>query len=204
MARNKPRAWSNLKGQLPDYQGPDDTSERRQAILKEADERAARTMDELAAEWDALEEEEEFEELARKERNIKYAALEIIILRQLEKVKEVAGTDMWRGDGQTFSPKFTPRPIVSDPAALMAWIKAKSLESLLTLSTGRLASLVKEALDMDAAAVLTPAERAALQPGDPASGAPPPGVTTFLQTSVHHTSTKTKRARRVEDADGPF
>lgn len=170
-----------------------------QKVFEAKDARQAKTMNELALEWADLEEEEEFEELAQSERNIKYAALERRILEELEKVKQVAGTDMWRGEGHTFSPKFTPRPVVTDLPALMAWIKSTGQEHQLTLPKPRLKSIVCEALDTELAASMTVAQRAELKPGDPSSGACPPGVSAFLDTGVHHTGGKRKSKRKEED-----
>jgi hypothetical protein len=199
--RNKPKKWSNLEGQLPRDTSAE-LSERFQQVLAEADKRNGRTMQALQDEWVDLEEEEAFAKLAEYERNVKFEALERRILEELEKVKAVSGGDMWRGAAKTFSPKFTPRPSVEDAAKLMAWIKATGQEHQLTLPAPRLKSIVCEALDTDAAALLTPAERAQLKPGDPASGAPPPGVTVFLDKSVHHTTVKTSSP--VPDDDNPF
>lgn len=204
MARNKPRKWSNLKGQLPAVEEP---SEWMMKVLAEKDKLAGKSMAELKDEYAALEEEQRFEDLARAERNIKFAALEKRILEELAKIKELAGTDMWRGDGHTFSPKYTPRPVVKDPAALMDWIKQRGLQELLSLPSARLKSIVVEALNTEMAAMMSPAERAALKPGDPGSGMPPPGVEVFLHETVHHTSGTKKSARRSSDdtdEDAPF
>lgn len=190
MARaGKPRKWSNLKGQIPDA-APSETTEWMAKVYIEKDGLAGKTMQEMQDEWVALEEEEEFAKLAESKRNITYKALELRILEELQKVKAIAGTDMWRGENKTFSPKFTPHPTVTDPVALMKWIHDTNQEAQLTLSAPRLKSIVNEALDTEAAVAMTPAQRAELKPGDPASGAPPPGVAVFLQTGVHHTSVK--------------
>ncbi len=210
MARgNKPRKWSNMKGTLPDHPEQVELTDRVKEILKRKDALAGKSMKELAIEYDALEQEEEFEELTRYERNIEYEAVERSVLEQLEKVREVAGTDLWRGEGQTFSPKYTLSPVVEDPVALMDWVKATKQESLLRLLPSALQSIVTEAMNTEISLALTPAERAALKPGQPGSGQPPPGVTVFLRTSVNHTSGR-KKARRSSGPDdappipGPF
>lgn len=199
---NKPRKWSNLKGIVPDDPEQVVLTEWMIKVLEAKDERQAKSMQELQDEWSDLEEEEAFAELAQSERNIKYAALERRILEELEKVKAVAGTDMWRGERKTFSPKLTLRPTVNDLSALMQWIHDTGQESQLSLPAPRLKSIVCEAMDTDAAVSMTPAERAALKPGAPASGQPPPGVKVFLQTGVNHTTVK--KAGPPPDDDIPF
>lgn len=202
MARaNKPRKWSNLKGQIPD--APVEVSEHTEKIFAARDERRGRPLAELADEWADLEEEEAFAKLAEEKRNIIYAALEGLILDALKTVKDVAGTDMWRGERKTFSPQFTPRPTVKDPAALRKWIEDTGQHDQLSLSAPRLKAIVCEALDTEAAAAMTPAQRAQLKPGDPSSGVAPPGVEVFLQQTVHHTTVKRASAVPVDD-EGPF
>jgi hypothetical protein len=204
MARNKTRKWSNLKGAVPDAPDQVELTPRMLEIFQEKDARAAKTMDELTAEYAALEEEEAYEALAAAKRSILYEALDRRILEELDKIKAIAGTDMWRGQGRTASPKYTPNPIVKDPAALKAWIKDNKLEDLLTLSSPRLKSIVCEALDSEIALALTPAQRAQLKPGEPGSSQPPPGVEVFLRTSVHHTSAKRRAITPDDDVETPF
>lgn len=223
--RDKTRKWSNMKGQIPDAV---DLSPRAALVIAEADKRRWKpavepsgalvevvpgvqvevTMDDLAAEYNNLEEEEAFEDMARDRRNIVYDALTKRILEEIEKVKAIAGTDMWRGQDQTFSPKYMLNIRVTDPVALRKWVRETDQEHLLTLPSGRLKAIVGEALNTDAAAAMTPGERAALKPGMPASGQPPPGVEVSLFTTIHHTSTKPgKRTRGSSDPDdtsGPF
>jgi hypothetical protein len=207
MARKKTGGkWSNLKGQFPEAT-PVELSDRMVEVFAAKDARKDATMDELIAERAALEEEEAFEDLARADRSVKYEALDRRILEELDKVKQIAGTDMWRGDGRTASPKITPQPIVEDIVALTEWIKDTGLyDTLFTLSKPRLKATVCEALETDAAAALTPAQRAALKPGAPGSGAPPPGVKVHLRTTVHHTSAKQRAPRHVaaDPDDVPF
>lgn len=197
----KARKWSNLDGQLPEEPKP--LSEREVKIRVEVDKLRgmavdndtgelipAKTMRELAADYAGLVEEESFEDLAQKKRSVKYEALERVIYDELRRVQELSGQDMWRGEGQTFSPKFSPIPVITDMAALEAWIEANGYEYLYTIDGGRLKNLVVEALDTDAAAAMSPAERAALKPGEAASGQPPPGVSVFLRKGVNRTETK--------------
>lgn len=202
--RNKPRKWSNLQGQLA--ADPEETtlSPWMEEVLVLKDERKDKTMDELALEFADLEEEEAFADLATSERNKKFKAIELRVLDELKRVEAVAGTDMWRGQGQTFSPKYTPRPVVTDPAALMQWIRETGQEDQLTLSAPRLKSIVNEVLDTELAALMSPAARAALKPGDAGSGLLPPGVAAFLQTSVHHTSAKKPTSGPSDPDDVPF
>lgn len=208
--RDKTRKWSNLKGQIPEAV---DLSPRGAEVIKLADERRQKedgspvVIDDLALEWNGLEEEEEFETLAREQRNVIYDALTKRILEELERVKQLAGTDLWRGQDQTFSPKYMLNIKVSDPVALRKWVEETGQQHLLTVPTGRLKGIVSECMDTDKAAAMTPAERAQLKAGQPGSGMPPPGVEVSLFTTVHHTSTKPgKKTRGSSDPDdsGPF
>lgn len=198
MARNKVRKWSNLKGQVPDAP-VNETTEWMQEVFREKDARKDKSMDELQEEYAQLSEADEAAEAERAKRNIKYAALDRCILTKLEDVKKVSGQDMWRGNGHTFSPKFSPRPVVEDKAALRAWIKETNQEDQLELPTGRLNAIIAECMNTDLAKILTPAQRAMLRPGDPGSGIPPPGIKLFLQTSVHHTSPKVRPGGAAPD-----
>lgn len=202
MAKKKGRKWSNLEGQLPDE--PVALTERETKIRAEADKLrglaidektgqpfVAKTMKELAEEYSVLCEEEDFESLAHKERSVKYESLERVIYSELQKVEQLSGQDSWRGAGQTFSPKFTVIPIVTDKARLIHWIKTNGHEEyLLDVKESRLKEVVLAALNTDAAAAMTPAERANLKAGEAASGQPPPGVTVFMRKGVHRTATK--------------
>jgi hypothetical protein len=203
--RDKVRKWSNLKGQIPDAV---DLSPRAQLVIAEADKRRGQTtMDDLAIEWNSLEEEEAFESFARDQRNIYYDALTKRILEELDKVKTLAGTDLWRGQDQTFSPKHMLNLRVTDPVALRRWVEETDQNHLLSIPSGRLKGIVGEAMNTDIAAAMTPAERAKLKPGMPGSGQPPPGVEVSLFTTVHHTSTAPgKKTRGSSDPDdsGPF
>lgn len=202
MARGKPRRWSNLKGEVPEPVV--EMNERTRTMLERKDERAATPMPDLVQEWETLEEEESFEDLAKYDRNITFEALEKRILDELAKVQQVAGTDMWRGDGHTFSPKHILSPHVVDPSALLKWVHETDQAHLLTVPTGRLKSIVAEAMNADHASTMTPAQRAALKPGEPGSMQPPPGVAITLHTTVHHTSPKARKRRSVESDDEPF
>lgn len=218
--RDKTRKWSNLKGEIPDAV---DLSPRGQEVIAEADKRRTvpvvdaegkptgetrpATMNDHAQEWNGLEEEESFEDMAREQRNITYDALTKRILEELDRVKTLAGTDLWRGEDQTFSPKHLLNIKVTDPVALRKWVEETKQQHLLTLPTGRLKAIVGEAMNTDSAATLTPGERAKLKAGEPGSGQPPPGVEISLFTTVHHTSTTPgKKTRGSSDPDdsGPF
>jgi hypothetical protein len=89
---------------------------------------------------------------------------------------------------------------VENPQALLAWVREKNMEALLTLPSGRLNSIIAEAYNEDIVAILSPDQRATLEPGDPGSFAPPPGVKVFLQEGVHHTS-KRKKPTAEEDSE---
>lgn len=197
----KARKWSNLEGQLPEEPKP--LTDREVAIRAETDKLRgeavdpdtgqlypAKTMKELAEDYASLVEEEDFEDLAHKKRSVNYEALERVMLAELQRVQEFSGQDMWRGEGQTFSPKFVVIPVITDMVALEAWIEEKGYEYLYEIGSGKLKNLVIEALDTDAAAAMTPAERANLKPGEAASGQPPPGVSVFLRKGVNRTASK--------------
>lgn len=187
----KARKWSNLKGTLPEAPSGE-TSEWMQKVFAAKDARSDKTMAELAKEYQQLVEADEKAEEARKARNIIYEALERRILEELVKVEEVAGTDMWRGEGQTFSPKNVLRPTVTDRKALKDWIKEQGMEDLLELSHPRLQAIVNEAMDTSISATLTPKEREKLTPGQVGSGAPPPGVSVYIKTGVNRTGPRKK------------
>lgn len=195
MAKPKPRKWSNLK--LPAPPVEPEMSERFKKVLAEVDKRRWKsgdtpgvslpvTMDDLSREWAELEAADARAAAESAERGIKYDALEMRILEELKKVQELAGTDIWRGRGQTFSPKHTVCPIVRDKAALKKWIEDTRQTDLLTLAGPTLKSLTCALLER--AESMTPAERAQLKgvPGEP--GMPPPGVEVYLRPGVNRTS----------------
>lgn len=196
----KSRKWANLKGQLPE-KAQDHLSPEFKLVLEEKDKRTGKTMKELAEEYQSLEEEEAFAELEAAARRRVFDALDLLVLEKLEEVKRVAGADIWRGGDTlgTFSEKLQPRPLIKDKHTLLQWIRDTQQEHLLTLPKPRLTSIVCEALDVEEAVNMTPAERAAMQPGQPASGQPPPGVEVFLQRTVHRTSARRKVARPSDD-----
>jgi hypothetical protein len=195
----KPRKWSNLKGQLP--APPVDDNERLRRIDEAKAERLTRTMDELAAEWARLDVEHDAAKVAERERNIKYAALEARILEEIDKIKAMAGTDIWRGAPGTFSPRYLPFSTVTDRDALLKWVKDSGLEDRLVtdLPTSTLNDIVKAALDPQVVAYLTPAQRAALRPGQPGSMQPPPGVKVYLKTTVGRTDASETPAKDEEE-----
>lgn len=145
------------------------------------------TMQEIADLYRSLEAQDQKAKEQQSIRNIWYAAIERRVMELLEGVKTTSGQDMWRGAGTTFSPKFTPDPVIEDPKALRQWIADNDMEDMLTLPTGRLQEIVKSALDPEIAAILTPAarEQLAKSPGAAGSGAPPPGVKVFMRKGVN-------------------
>lgn len=207
MARNKPRANAHLVGKIPEVAV--EMNDRMARIIEEKDARRVKpdgtpvTLAELAAEYASLQEEESFEELAQKERSITYEALERRMLEELEKVKDVSGNDMWRGDGQTVSPKHVLNVHITDKIALKQWIKDTDQEHILEVPAPRLKSIVGEALNADLATGMTFAERAALKPGAPGSMQPPPGVSVSLFNTINYSSRKPKAAVMPDD-DAPF
>lgn len=184
----KPRKWSNLKGQVPAAPG-EDNNERLQRIQSERAKHEGKNMAELAAEWAALDREFTAATLAEKERNIKYDALEPLILAALDQIQALASTDIYRGPTGTFSPRYKPLPTVTDRPRLLQWIRdIGQADRLVTdLPGATLSDIIEAAYNKDVAALLTPAERAALQPGFPGSMQPPPGVNVYLKTAVGRT-----------------
>lgn len=179
-------------------------TERMVQVLKEKDERATKTMKELAEEYAGLEVEDATAAEAQSRRNILYDAIERRMLEELAKVKELSGDDTWRGESAgTFSPQFKIKPVVEDPVTLMAWVRESGREAQLRLMPATLASIVTEALETQYAALLTVSQRAELKPGEPGSGTPPPGVGVFLRETVHHTGPR-KSPSDSPTEDGPF
>jgi hypothetical protein len=212
MARAKTRKWSNLKGSEIDDSNAIELTPRQTKVLTEVDKRRVKedsgdpvTIKDLEQEWSTLEEEEGFEDQGREDRSILFAALEKRVLEELERIKDQTGIDMYRGEQVTFSPKFVLNSSVENPQVFYAWVKKKVLEHMLTMPVGRLKSIVATAMDTDLAAAMTPAQRAALEPGEPGSGVPPPGVRVTLHTTINHTSQRTRRRPAPDaDDDGPF
>jgi hypothetical protein len=124
---------------------------------------------------------------------------------------------MWRGQNQTFSPKFDVSPSVKDKSALMQWVhscvscgrtedECKCDEFInratqLSLAKPTLKSIVSEAYDSDIAELLTPAQRAQLKPGDPGSMMPPPGVSVYMVNGVNRRSTNGSGNSRKRDEE---
>lgn len=207
MARNKPRANAHLVGSLP--APPVEMNERQLRVLAEKDKLRLKedgtpyTLKDLAEQYASLEEEASFEDLAQRERSIHFEALERRMLEELEKNKDLTGIDMWRGDGQTISPKHVLNVHITDPIALRKWIKDTDQEHVLSIAAPRLKSIVAEALNADIVTAMTPAQRAALQPGQPGSMQPPPGVSVTLFSTINYTSRKPKAVAAPDD-DNPF
>ncbi len=176
----KPRKWSNVP--LPEQPEPELT-ERELKIRASMDERASKTMRELADEYQEACEEEEFETLAQAKRSVLYEALERLIGRQLTRIQEETGHDNWKSaDIGTFSPSTTVIPIVHDRHALMKHIKDQGLESLLTLESPKLRSLIADVIE--GVEKMSPAERAELNPN---LEEPIPGVKVWKKRGVRFT-----------------
>lgn len=187
MARKKAGKWANQVGTIPEEQ-KDTVSPWFKKVLEEKDTLQGLSMAELDAKWAALEAEDEAVEEARKARNIKYEALEMRILEEIERIKTISGQESWRGNGTLITPKRVLRPSVKDKAALRAWVEEHDMEAMLELPSGRLNSLVTDAFDTENASILTPAQRATLSAGMPGSQLAPPGVEVFMKTTVNRTA----------------
>ena len=177
----KARKWSNLEGQLPAPAMPDDYATK---ILARKDALRAKGVTDLAAvARQFLDVDEHQAEVTEQQANLDldYAALESLAREFLQ----ATNTDLWRGEGMTLSPRNALHASTSDRAALNAWARATERDDLLTVLPGTVTSLASEAMDLERAALLTPAERATLKPGEPGSGAPPPGVTVYLRPTIN-------------------
>jgi hypothetical protein len=188
----KKRQWSNLRGIVPE-QDEKEPTEREIAIREAIAEREAhetedgvpireKTLLELAGEYADLCEEEEFEDLAKKQRSVKYEAIERIFREKLETIHQMTGHDTFRGEGQLFSPKTLVIPIVYDPKKLRKHVDDLGMNELLELPSGRLKSLVVEQLEKFE--TMTAAERAECPH---TLVEPVPGVKLFIKRSVHRT-----------------
>ena len=176
------RKWSNLDvpGEEPSQAEP---TERELKVRELTARRSDKTMKELAAEYAAVVEEEEFADRMAAMRSILYEALERRILQDLKTVEEVSGRDIWRGEGQTFSPQILVIPQVKDRAKLLQHIKDTNQEALLTLPDPRLRSIVVKMLE--SLVEMTPAQRAESNIN---LAEPLPGVTIFTKTVVHRST----------------
>jgi len=161
MARNKPRAWANMKGVLPD--APVE-SDRELAINAAVDERKDKTMKELADEYNLLALEEEAAKAREKAISILYEAIE----RQMNRYLDSQSTDIWRdpSSGFSFWPKYDIYPSVEDKSKLMQHLRDTNQTDKLILPHPTLRSDCAEAL------------------GPTGSGVVPPGVKVYLKTSI--------------------
>jgi|SRR5579859_2184816 len=176
----KPRKWSNLEGQLP-APPSQDPPEWVQKILDAKDFRHDYTLADIEAEFAALDKEEERAKAEASDRNIRYAALESLALDRIK----ADGIDLWRGKLFSISPRFALHANVIDKAALVEWVKTTDRAELLSVMPGTVTSLAGQALDLEAAAAMTPAQRAEIKPGEPGSGATPPGIAVFLRPTIN-------------------
>lgn len=156
----KPKAWSNLKGVLPEKVEDAGFEEK---VLEKLDSLKDQSFKTLAERYDVLVVEEEKASLEEDARNVEYEALSRLMVKGLEST----GSDIWRGDKATFSSKHDIYPTVEDKAALKKWVKSQGLEDLLTLAHGTLKSECTEAL------------------GPGGSGVLPDGVKVYIKTSIN-------------------
>lgn len=188
----KGRQWSNLRGLVPEQDEKEPTerelairqaiAEREEHVDEKGDKVPAKSLRELAGEYNDLCEEEEFEDLAKKQRSVKYEAVERIFREKLERIYEETGHDTFRGEGQLFSPKTKIFVDVYDKRKLRQHIDDLGMNELLELPSGRLNSLVVEQLEKFE--TMTVAERAECPH---TVKEPVPGVRLFIKRSVHRT-----------------
>lgn len=181
----KPRKWSNMAGRLPERVV--ELTPRELAIRAAKDQLAGKSMRELQELWLKMDVVEAQAAAESKKRSIVYAAIERLALDELKAIKEKAGTDQFKSELGTFSPKHNVEPSIEDNDVLTAWAKQNGFEELLTLPSGKLKEIVTEALDEKAAMSLTVPQRAALPPGSAGSMQPPPGIKLYLHTTVSFT-----------------
>jgi hypothetical protein len=188
----KTRKWSNLEGVLPEDPKSNEAGPFMDKVWKEVDAREGKPFADISAEWESLNDAGDEAKRIASERNVRYRALEIIMLRRLKQQKEETGHDSWRGRDMLYSPQFELEVLVTDEDAYMKWIKETGQEHMLRMPRSKTEEIVKDALSTELAAMLTADQRASLKPGEPASGACPPGIEVYLRKKIHDTDRRKK------------
>jgi len=104
-----------------------------------------KTLDELGAEANALEEKKEIASRALELVNAELLGVEQLMLDAFEKLESV---DSIRINGYTFKPSTTPSPRVADPVAFRAWVDHNS-PHILSVNAQTLKGIVSRALEGD-------------------------------------------------------
>lgn len=172
----KAKQWTSLG--LP-AEPEDKQSERFQEIIRLKDERAQIKLADIVEELNDVKDERDLiskrdQQLSRLEE-----ALERLILDALD----TQGADQIKIGGRTFSERVDVIPLVEDRDAMLNWVK-QTCPELLKVDSGNLKTIVKEALDPEVAATMTPAQRAALEAGQPGSNKLPPGVGAYTRRTL--------------------
>lgn len=129
--------WSTLKGKLPEV--PEDST-RLDLLHAEQDKHSGKPLVELTKEYNSRRDELNAIKEREKELNLEVEALERLIVKALND----SGSDIWRGNGYSFSESVEPYPSVQNSADVVRWVKENGMEDLLTLNYQRLSSIVKE------------------------------------------------------------
>lgn len=93
-----------------------------------------------------LKRRDELDDLAARQKvlNLEVEAMTRLMVSRFE---DEGTTSVTYDDGVSLGHSVEPYPFVEDPVALLAWIKRKGMEAMLTLNYQTMASLVKERLE---------------------------------------------------------
>jgi hypothetical protein len=157
----------------------DEQSERFQEIIRLKDARAGLQLAELVEEFNDVQDERDIISKRDAQLSRLEEALERLILEHIDK----QGAEQIKIGGRTFSERIDVLPNVTDKKALFEWVK-ETCPEFLKIGEGHLKTLVKEALDPEVAATMTPAQRAGLKAGEPGSNKLPPGVGAYTRRTL--------------------
>ena len=155
-------------------------------VLELKDERKDQNIAQLVEQYPDLEDELALIDSRRSELTALKEALDRRVMEELKKT----GADRMTIGGYTVSTTGDVQPKIEDRTKFFEWVEEQGMDDLFTIQHGRVKQLAKEALDPEVAESLTPAARAALEPGYPGSGQLPPGVTARYEPRLSKTRTK--------------
>jgi hypothetical protein len=174
----KAKQWASLG--LPAVADDREHSPWFTKMLALKDERAALPVDALADEYNEVEDELAIIDARRSELTALQEALDRLILAYMDNQK----IEKLSLKGRTFSERIDIQPKVRDRQAFYAWLKETGQEDIFTVNHGNIKTIVKDALDPEVALSMTPAQRAAMQPGEAGSGQCPPGLEAATQRTL--------------------
>jgi hypothetical protein len=177
----KSKQWSTLG--LPPVADDNEQSAWFKRMLAFKDERAATPIDDLAQEYNDLEDELAIIDARRSELTALKEALDRTILQRMDD-QRIEKLNLL---GQTFSERIDIQPKVKDRTAFYDWIRETKQEELFKVDHGHIKTMVKDALDPEVVMTLTPAQRAALKVGEPGSGQCPPGLEAAAKRTLGRT-----------------